>query len=426
MSGNNSTDGGDNSTDGGDNSTDGGSPTPTTQHDKPTEKFQEINGVLFPSDWQVVEKSKVGPFIVGVDFKQPNGRVFRWSNRRHRKGRAWVHNGEHELHAGKKKTPEEVVATRKPLWPLSVRVPVDAKFRYFGWEPRNIVWCYGWAFTLGSILFVIGGVPSLMSTVINDTDETMRLVNIPFVIGASFFLVGAYVAHFNVLNLDEVAKAETWEDYRLSHGIDIDLEADGVPMHVDGRSAPSKAMELPSDTKDSDRPRPRHKYNITAHAAKHHFFTNPPQSATRRFVGFKPTDLGYWGTWCLTVGASLFLINSSTVFCPLVTPGSLLEKMVDFLFSTVASVLFVIGSYLKFAEVGESWNPFAIRRDQLYFYDVWGNLIGSIAFLVASILGFIYPGIPRDIGTNTWYFIGSVAFLFASPFKIIESLNSMA
>ncbi|OZJ06996.1 hypothetical protein BZG36_00032 [Bifiguratus adelaidae] len=402
------------------------SPTPTAHGT--TERYQETNGVLFPSDWQIVNTSKVGPFVVGIDFKQPNGRFFRWSNRRHRKGRAWIHNGDHESHAGKEKAPEEIVATRKPLWPLSVRVPVEARFRYFGWEPRNIIWVYGWAFTLGSILFVIGGVPSLMASVVNDTDESMRLVNIPFVIGATFFLVGAYLAHFNVLNLDKVAKAETSEQYRKSAGIDVDLEQDGVPMHVDGRNAPTKSSEViaESDPKEPPRPRPRHKYNTTAHAAKRRFFTNPPESGTRRFLGWKPTDLGYWGTLCLFVGATLFLINSSTVFCPQVQPGNLLEKMVDFLFSTVASVLFFAGSYLKFVEVGESWNPLAIRRDQLYFYDVWGNLIGSIGFLIASILGFIYPGVARNTGTNLWYFIGSIAFLFASPFKIIESLNSMA
>jgi hypothetical protein len=102
-----------------------------------------------PADWSTVESRRVGPFITAATYRRPDGTLFRWTSRAHRKrGRG---------------------AQRGSLL----------------WAPRSLAWWIAILFMLGSACFAIGPLPFYVEATGSTGDA------ITYFVGSIFFTSAA-------------------------------------------------------------------------------------------------------------------------------------------------------------------------------------------------------------------------------------------
>jgi hypothetical protein len=126
--------------------------------DEPVDETRGRRSYLqVPDDWKVVEQRHVGRFVTRETFARPDGTLFHWSSRAHRKrGRG---------------------ATTGSTW----------------WAPRAIAWWIAVLFIIGSLCFAIGPLPFYLSWVGYKVDTAT------FFIGSLFFTSAALLQYIEVV-----------------------------------------------------------------------------------------------------------------------------------------------------------------------------------------------------------------------------------
>jgi hypothetical protein len=132
---------------------------------------------------------------------------------------------------------------------------------------------------------------------------------------------------------------------------------------------------------------------------------------------FQPYRIDYWSNLIQLVGALLFQINSTTSLIPTITESKNYSRYLIYLISTIASINFVIASYLKFIEAFHKYFEIIIKSE--LWWEISSNLFGSIFFFISSLIGLINPKL--SIVITSGFLIGSVAFVIGSALKIDNS-----
>lgn len=134
-----------------------------------------------------------------------------------------------------------------------------------------------------------------------------------------------------------------------------------------------------------------------------------------------PRRIDWWSNLLQMIGAAIFEFNSIAAVVPPLYENW--PRYTIYLPSTVASVLFVVSSYLKFVESVHGW--IAWKPRSLGFWEGIGNVLGSVCFLAASIAGFwsINHLLVELLGVYLGFFIGSIFFLIGSYAKVVDTLN---
>ena len=146
------------------------------------------------------------------------------------------------------------------------------------------------------------------------------------------------------------------------------------------------------------------------------------KGAPRRFVGWRPRNLGYLAALVQLIGTLLF--NRSTGDALL--PG--LEWRVQNLLvwrpDIIGSICFLASSQLAVMEYAHSW--FAFRPEQLTWWIVAANMLGSILFMVSAIASFVVPAgnLFAPFLANAGTFGGAVCFLLGAYLLIPEQAVS--
>lgn len=105
--------------------------------------------VEIPDGWTSVERKRFGPFVTSETFRRPDGSLFRWTSRAHRKRGRGVAGGS------------------------------------LFWAPRSLAWWIAILFMLGSTCFAIGPLPFYLSAVGSTGDA------ITYFVGSIFFTSAA-------------------------------------------------------------------------------------------------------------------------------------------------------------------------------------------------------------------------------------------
>jgi hypothetical protein len=103
-----------------------------------------------PADWTTVETRRAGPFVTSATFRRPDGSMFRWTSRGHRK---------------------------------RGRGPQQGSLL---WAPRALAWWIAILFMLGSLCFALGPSPFYLRAVGSTGDA------LTYFIGSIFFTVAAF------------------------------------------------------------------------------------------------------------------------------------------------------------------------------------------------------------------------------------------
>ena len=238
--------------------------------------------------------------------------------------------------------------------------------QYWDWQPQSLTWWIGFIFTVGSLLFAIGAIPAMFP---NPPEQKIALINF---IGSVCFTIGSYAAFLEAINLNL--------DVQLEWDAEIIVEKIGNVRHS----------------------------------------SSPPTKI--KWFDWQPHRIEFQSTLIQFFGACLFNIN-----CFFATVDGLTWQTIDLIVwlpSTLASVCFCGASYLAVMEVCHSywdWKP-----QDIDWWIVILNLIGSVGFLSGSLFGFWGQGLVQccqEWGTNFSFLAGSIFFLGGSYLMVPEMLD---
>ncbi len=209
-----------------------------------------------------------------------------------------------------------------------------------------------------------GGIPSLVPAVDESFWAVMWAVNFPFLVGASFFLLAATLAFVLVMHTRPIG-----------HGV--------PPEHLgEYWFAPSSRWSV---------------------------FT------------INPRRVDWWSNLLQLLGAAIFEFNSIAAVVPPWFESH--PNLTIFMPSTIASVLFVVSSYMKLVEAVHAW--WAVKPQSLGWWEGVCNVAGSLGFLTASVAGFWSTDrlTVEIVGVYLWYFVGSIFFWLGSYAKVVDTVN---
>ncbi|WP_291992132.1 hypothetical protein [Candidatus Accumulibacter sp. ACC003] len=138
-----------------------------------------------------------------------------------------------------------------------------------------------------------------------------------------------------------------------------------------------------------------------------------------RWFSWKPRNAGYSASLVQFVGTLLFNFNTGDAMIAGLAWSA--EDLLVWAPDVIGSICFLVASYLALVEVSHrfwSWQP-----RQLSWWIVMLNLLGSMALMVAAVVGFVVPSSGNAEwlwGANLFTLIGAVCFLLASYLLIPE------
>lgn len=140
--------------------------------------------------------------------------------------------------------------------------------------------------------------------------------------------------------------------------------------------------------------------------------------APRRFLGWRPRNLGYLAALIQLVGT--FLFNRDTGDALITGLGWWEEDLLVWKPAVIGCVCFLVSSQLAIMEYAHGW--FAFRPAQLSWWIVASNMLGSILFMVSGIAGFVKPddALISPFLSNAGTFGGAVCFFLGSYLLIPE------
>jgi hypothetical protein len=147
--------------------------------------------------------------------------------------------------------------------------------------------------------------------------------------------------------------------------------------------------------------------------------------AHRRFLVYQPGRIDWWATAVQLVGTLYF--NVSTGVAMVTDLSAQAAHQHEWRPDAVGSVCFLVSSLLAWYEVCHGW---AAWRPRLYsWWITLLNLVGSIAFGISAVAGYINPvtGQVHNAGrANAQTLIGAVCFLVASVLLMPERTEEVS
>ncbi len=141
------------------------------------------------------------------------------------------------------------------------------------------------------------------------------------------------------------------------------------------------------------------------------------RAAGRRWWGWTPQLMGFWASGIQFVGTLLFNVTTLAALLSLTRPGA-----ADHVWrpDALGSICFLVASVLAFAEAGHRW--FSWRPGKRDWHITALNLWGSVFFGISAIGAFV--GSNGEMISLTWAnagtFLGAVCFLVASILMMPE------
>ena len=351
-------------------------------------------------------------FITDVVQALPDGTELRFESRGYRLGR-----------------PPQIVRT-----PSGV-LPRPPPLRFCGWRPYSVPYWVAVCFMSGAILFVFGSFCWMLPQVGDASRgappwEAAWTVAYPYMLGSVFFTAGCYLAWVEVLNAN----------------LQVDVRANPQGLNPAGsvhrQSQLDRELAVPTAGADAGGLKAR---LLDAPPMRRPFTSFGGCVRALRWWGWQPHSLLFWGALVQLWGALLFNLS-----CYGGLPGAALplgghdgEVWLVYLPSTVGSMCFVFASYIYVTEVNHDYHIFALPEAiSLGYLVAMLNLIGSAAFLVASLFYFVasldqaLPGWGIDAGglwgweyeSSEWgvrfmFGVGSFAFVASALLNFAEILS---
>ena len=351
-------------------------------------------------------------FITDVVQALPDGTELRFESRRYRLGR-----------------PPEIVRT-----PSGV-LPKPPPLRFCGWRPYSVPYWVAVCFFSGALLFVVGSFCWMLPQVGDASRgaapwEAAWTVAYPFMLGSVFFTAGCYLAWVEVLNAN----------------LQVEVRANPLGLNPAGSvhrtSQLDREMAVPTAGADVGGLRAR---LLDGPATRGPFTSCGGCVRALRWWGWQPHSLLFWGALVQLWGALLF-----NLACYSGLPGA--SKPLDgydgevwlvYLPSTFGSMCFVFASYVYVTEVSHDYRLCSLPEAiSLGYLVAMLNLLGSAAFLVASLFYFVasldeaLPEWGLDTGglwgweyqASEWgvrftFGVGSFAFVASTTLNFAEILS---
>ncbi|MEO0795736.1 MAG: hypothetical protein AAFX93_11260 [Verrucomicrobiota bacterium] len=327
--------------------------------------------VSFPEEWEHIASHGVGKFVTRVLHRLPSGHIHIWTSRRHRKRRGGViHDGSSKLaQSDSGRLDVQAVHQETRGKPRS--------WKWWGWRLKSLSWWLGLIFFLGSICFVVGTVPVAFPVVLEWINLPPYNFGLVCFIGSVFFTFGSYLLLLEALNADL--------------DITLQMKAGHLERYLTGQP---------------------------------YIYPSIPRI---RWIGWEPKRLDFLIAIVQLSGAIIFNIN-----CGMALVEGMNWLWIDILVwtpSTLASCCFVTAGYLGIVEVAH--RPWAWLLWDMTWWINWFSLLGSLGFLISSLVGYFGQGpivLPQWFGNyfalmmGSWFFLASTYLLV--PETLIEEKSS--
>ena len=242
--------------------------------------------------------------------------------------------------------------------------------------PRQLNWWIGVIFAMGSLLFALASVLSLMPALAQAWSLDSTGINAIFFTGSIPFTTAAYLQLFQAANVDEGKGANA-----------------GKGAGVSFRRGPM--------------------------GDSHQRLLTP---FMRLFV-WRPSDIGWLSSALQFIGTILFNFNTFDAMIPSLTWFQ--EDLVIWAPNIIGSILFLASGYLAFIEACHahwSWKPKSIS-----WWVVFTNLLGCVGFMISAVFAIVGPGAPNvEAATISVLFtlLGAIGFLVGSLLMLPETAST--
>lgn len=145
-----------------------------------------------------------------------------------------------------------------------------------------------------------------------------------------------------------------------------------------------------------------------------------PEKRPFRFFGFRPRMVGYWASLVQWIGTLMFNVMTLDAFI-----SGLQASQEDLLVWTpdmIGSICFLIASILALVEVCHRW--FCLRLSNMGWWIAAINLLGSIAFQLSALYAYTPPTAGQSVSpwlNNFWTAVGGVCFLIGALLLLPEA-----
>jgi hypothetical protein len=150
-------------------------------------------------------------------------------------------------------------------------------------------------------------------------------------------------------------------------------------------------------------------------------YDEPPQHTHPfRFWGWRPRMVGYWASLVQLIGTLSFNVMTLDAFIPGLNSHG--QDLATWTPNIIGSVCFLIASILALIEVCHRW--FCLRLGDMGWWIAALNLLGSIAFQFSALYAYIPPAGVKSISlwlNDFWTAIGGACFLVASLMLLPET-----
>ncbi|KAF5621164.1 5-carboxyvanillate decarboxylase [Fusarium tjaetaba] len=323
------------------------------------------------------------------------GVAYVWRSRDNRKGRhalaISVDPHKHEATKGPRPS-NSYHQTLRGILKMFVRYPV--------WDVSYDV---AVVFTIGSIIWVINGYYSFLPVLYPSTKVSDWAGGLTAFIGATVFEFGSFLLMLEAVN----------ENRSDCFGWAVEESVDGMLHLTHAHNCKHAHAQKGTLVKQSSRSLGN---NVADSSGKDRMWSWWPTWYELRTHYF--FDIGFLACSSQTFGATVFWISGFTALPPILnglsTPA---ENGVYWLPQVIGGTGFIVSSLLFMVEVQPRW--YMPAPGVLGWHIGLWNLIGAIGFTLCGALGFgiTHPGVEYALTLST--FIGSWAFLFASPLDLI-------
>jgi hypothetical protein len=138
-----------------------------------------------------------------------------------------------------------------------------------------------------------------------------------------------------------------------------------------------------------------------------------------RWFAWKPHNAGYSASFIQFVGTLLFNVNTADAMLSQLSQPQ--AELLIWVPDVLGSICFLVASYLALVEVSHRF--WSLQPNQLSWWIVIINLLGSVAFMFAAAFSFILPpggGAEWLWGANFFTLLGAICFFVASYLMIPE------
>jgi hypothetical protein len=133
--------------------------------------------------WQLVHSDGAGPFVSRIVYRLPDGSLYTWTSREHRKGLG--------LQPSAAAAAEEIDRWRRQ-W-LTV------------WAPARLGWWIAVLFMVGAAFFALASFAGLEPDALGRTFKNVTVINAVFFAGSIFFTAAGYLQLLEAVNADRRA-----------------------------------------------------------------------------------------------------------------------------------------------------------------------------------------------------------------------------